>query len=172
MRAFERVGGWGGRRVVWLIAIVVALVLALVLVVRLVDPGRHAARIPPGAAHNLLALHGDWTLSEMTVRGIRWDLGDIGPANLSLDRASLQGWTGCRAYATVYTVTALGGFTADPLGLSDETCKGRPAQVSRAYLDAFEAVVHWDIADDGALYLRGPSITLIYFRGSPSPSPT
>jgi heat shock protein HslJ len=173
MSAPERAGGWGGRRSLWLIAIVVALILVLVAVVRAFETPRGG--VVPGmdtTARDLVRLRGTWTLTQLTVDGRDADLGLVDAIDLSLDLTSLQGWNGCQAYATIYTATASGAFSTQPLGLSEDTCQGESAEVAATYLTAFSAAERWSLADDGALHLRGLGVTLVYSRAvEPSPSP-
>jgi heat shock protein HslJ len=168
-----RTGAAGPRRGLWVSAVGLVLVIGLAVGVRGWRAGHDEAPDAGGTqSRDLARLQGGWALSELTVGGDEKAVGEHEAIDLNLGRTSVDGWTGCQGYATVYTASAWGAFTTDPLGLTEDACSGEDAAFAKSYLDAFSAAARWTITDDGALQLRGAGVTLVYSRRSEPGPPT
>ncbi|MDR1295033.1 MAG: META domain-containing protein [Bifidobacteriaceae bacterium] len=161
----------GGRRRLWVSGVTVVVVLAVGVGIR----GWRADVPPsPGSAtqeRDLGRLVGDWMLTGLNTAGTEADPTHMAEVHLTLGHTSADGWTGCQAYATIYTASAWGVFATDRLGVTTTSCTGSRAEFAQTYLDAFSRASRWTLTDDGVLELRGGGVTLTYSR-SPEPTPT
>jgi heat shock protein HslJ len=163
--------GSAWRRVLWVIA-AAAVIGILAWAGRMLGPDRSGPNPPPAQPRDLLRLQGEWALTTMSFQGEVPDIAGEPPIDLTLGQTSINGSTGCQAYASVYTATAAGVFALDELGVTANTCQDATAEVSESYLSAFATVTHWSFADDGALRLLGEGVTLAFTRArEPSPDP-
>ncbi|MDR1428278.1 MAG: META domain-containing protein [Bifidobacteriaceae bacterium] len=162
----------GGRRRLGLTVIVGALILTLTFGVRALRNEPEGPGLTAAQNRDLLRLRGQWTLATLSVDGQEFDVPSAQPIDLELGESSASGWTGCHAYATVYTASPLGSLSIDPLGVTPSTCTPEDDALADTYLDAFALAVTWAVAEDGTLELRGKGITATYTRSAETLTPT
>ncbi|MDR1152096.1 MAG: META domain-containing protein [Bifidobacteriaceae bacterium] len=161
----------GGRRHLWVSAAVLVATLALGVGVRAWRADAPPAQQGATQGRDIGRLMGDWMLTGLNTVGNGVDPAHMAEVHLTLGQTSADGWTGCQAYATVYSASAWGVFATDALGVTPNTCTGARGEFAQAYLDALSTATRWMLTDDGVLELRGGGVTLTYSR-SPEPTPT